>query len=127
MTIAPKMVAWAPRAKAPKYRNRKVAVAGMKFDSAAESRRYQVLSLLQAAGEISDLRRQVPYVLVPKLRRADGTPEREVAYVADFVYTRDGQAVVEDVKSAPTRALPAYIIKRKLMLHVHGVTILETK
>ena len=113
--------------KQPKYRNRTVIAAGQRFDSAAESRRYRTLSLLQAAGDITALERQVSFTLIPKLKRADGKPELPVTYVADFVYMRDGAQVVEDVKSAPTRKLPAYIIKRKLMLHVHGITLLETQ
>ena len=113
--------------KQSKYRNRTVMAAGQRFDSAAESRRYRALTLLQAAGEITALQRQVVFPLVPKLKRADGKSEQPVTYVADFVYMRDGAHVVEDVKSAPTRKLPAYIIKRKLMLHVHGITLLETQ
>jgi hypothetical protein len=48
--------------------------------------------------------------------------EREVSYVADFVYTQDGKTIVEDTKGFKTKD---YIIKRKLMLYVHGIRIKE--
>lgn len=113
--------------KPSKYLNRKSKnAAGETFDSAREQARYQTLSLMQRAGLISDLRRQVEFGLIPAQLRADGKKELPVRYVADFVYEQGGQRVVEDVKSPPTRKLPAYVIKRKLMLHVHGITLKET-
>lgn len=76
------------------------------------------------AGLISDLREQVRYLLVPSQRLDDGTLERPVHYVADFVYTDNetGRTVVEDTKGVRTKE---YIIKRKLMLYVHGIRIKE--
>lgn len=51
--------------------------------------------------------------------------EKSVCYVADFVYTiaETGENVVEDSKGVRTKD---YIIKRKLMLAVHGIRIKET-
>lgn len=43
-------------------------------------------------------------------------------YIADFVYHEDGMQVVEDTKGVRTAD---YIIKRKLMLWVHGIRIKE--
>lgn len=117
-----------------KYHARKVTRGGRTFDSAKEARRFGELSLLQRAGEISDLRTQVKYVLIPAQREPDVigkrggvTPgkllERECAYVADFVYKQDGVEVVEDAKGMRTKD---YIIKRKMMLWVHGIRIRET-
>ena len=101
-----------------KYGNAKVDVDGMRFDSKREAARWRELQLLERAGEISDLRRQVRYELVPKL-----PGERPVDYIADFVYRdKDGNEVVEDVKGVRT---PVYVIKRKLMLWRHGVRIRE--
>ncbi len=84
--------------------------------------------MLRRAGEISGLRCQVPFVLIPAQVRADGSRERECRYVADFVYIKDGETVVEDVKGY-TRAnsLPyrLFVVKRKLMLWVHGITVQE--
>ena len=101
-----------------KYGNTKVNVDGMPFDSKREAARWRELRLLERAGEISDLRRQVRYELVPKL-----PGERPVDYIADFVYRdKNGNEVVEDVKGVRT---PVYVIKRKLMLWRHGIRIRE--
>lgn len=110
-----------------KYHNKKVAVGGMTFDSRKEARRWNELLLLQRAGMISGLKRQVPFLLIPtqKTETADGKwrTERPVKYVADFVYTeKDGREVVEDTKGVRT---PDYIIKRKLMLYIKGIAIRE--
>lgn len=92
------------------------------FDSKKEKKRdYELTQLLQS-GEILTLERQVKYELIPK---QDG--ERSTNYIADFRYTKkDGSIVVEDVKSNFTKKLPLYIIKRKLMLFIHGIKILES-
>jgi hypothetical protein len=71
------------------------------------------------AGAISDLKEQVKFVLIPK---QDG--ERECSYYADFVYTYRGERITEDVKSPATKT-PVYRVKKKLMKHVHGITITE--
>lgn len=105
-------------------------------DSKKEARRYQELLLMQRAGMISDLRRQVKFVLIPAQRgeptvgpRGGMKPgkllEHECAYIADFVYTDavTGAQIVEDSKGMKTKD---YIIKRKLMLYVHGIRIYET-
>lgn len=109
-----------------KYKNRKTTVDGIVFDSKKEAARYQDLRLLERAGEIQDLRCQVPFELVPAQRDAKGKlVERPVKYLADFVYQdcATGERVVEDVKGRRTRD---YIIKRKLMLERHGIRIRET-
>lgn len=107
-----------------KYHNERLTVNGEVFDSKKEYGRYQELRLLEKAGQISDLRRQVPFELVPR-QIADGRViERAVKYIADFTYWQNGQLVVEDVKSDATRT-DAYKIKRKLMLSVRGIRIKE--
>lgn len=113
------------RKAAPKYKNAATTVNGVRFDSGKEARRYGVLVLLQRAGEISDLQCQVSFDLIPTQKNSDGKTEVCVRYVADFVYTSNQQTVVEDVKSEVTRKLRAYVIKRKLMLERHGITIRE--
>ena len=83
------------------------------------------LKLWQRAGLISDLREQVTFVLIPAQHDNDGNPiEKSVRYIADFVYTDNetGQMVVEDTKGVRTKE---YIIKRKLMLYIHGIRIKE--
>ena len=52
--------------------------------------------------------------------------EKNAVYTADFVYTELGETVVEDVKSDITRKEADYVLRRKLMLHVHKIKILET-
>lgn len=109
-----------------KYRNRTIHADGMMFDSKREWQRYCELKMLLRGGAISDLQRQVSYELVPNQRINGKVAERPVRYVADFVYrdAETGKTVVEDVKGVRTKD---YIIKRKLMLWVHGIKITEVK
>ena len=109
--------------KTNKYRSQKVTINGEAFDSKREAARYQVLLMLQRTGVISDLQRQVKYVLIPAQRINGKVVERECAYKADFVYVQDGVTVVEDAKGMRTKD---YIIKRKLMLEKYGIRIFET-
>jgi hypothetical protein len=85
-----------------------------------EANRWCELKMLEKAGLIQDLQRQVKFELIPK---QDG--ERAVHYVADFVYVEDGKMIVEDVKSAVTKKNKEYVIKRKLLLWRHGIRIKE--
>lgn len=102
---------------ANKYRN--IRTTG--YASKLEARRGQELWLLERAGEIQDLRRQVRYELLPKQ-----AGERACTYIADFVYQEDGRTVVEDVKGQRWgAAYNLFVIKRKLMLHVHGIRVIE--
>lgn len=106
-----------------KYRSRKVTVDGTTFDSYREAKRYRDLSLLLRAGEISDLRTQVKYTLIPGQKKPSGGTERAVTYTADFVYRdKTGKEIVEDAKGVRTQQ---YIIRRKLMLYTHGIEVLE--
>ncbi len=108
-----------------KYSNRKVELDGHVFDSQKEARRYAELKLLEQAKEISGLRCQVKYELIPEQRDERGKLlERAVNYFADFVYydARDKETVVEDTKGFKTKE---YVLKRKLMLYVHGIKVRE--
>ena len=105
-----------------KYHSKKTYVNGIEFDSRKEARRYTDLSLLERAGIISELQRQVKFELLPSQRIDGKVVERPVSYVADFVYKKDGETVVEDTKGVKTKD---YIIKRKLMLYIHGIRIAE--
>lgn len=128
------------RPKGSKYLNKKTEVNGIEFSSKKEARRYQELLVLLNAGEISDLRLQVPYELIPAQKEPPTigskggvhpgkTIERSVVYVADFVYKdKNGQEIVEDVKGyckADAGAYRIFAIKRKLMLWRFGITIRE--
>ena len=108
--------------KPSKYRNKKIERNGLTFDSRRELKEWVALESLQHAGVITDLQRQVKYVLIPSQTREDGTKERPVTWTADFVYKRDGKTVVADAKGIRTQQ---GIIRRKLMLMVHGITVKE--
>src|SRR4051794_11332320 len=88
-----------------KYGNRKTPLDGHVFDSAREARRWSELRLLERAGLIRGLERQVSYPLV-----VNGVKVCE--YRADFRYTEGGQVVVEDAKGYRTRE---FILKKKLV------------
>lgn len=129
-----------------KYRRKKITVGGITFDSKKEYNRWCQLCLLQRAGKITGLDRQVAFELIPAQKRTIETGERykrndlargivkgdpktkdvcleqSCVYIADFVYHEDGRQVVEDTKGVRTAD---YIIKRKLMLWVHGIRIKE--
>lgn len=118
------MIRYTGGQKPPKYHAKKVTVGGKTFDSRKEASRWAELRLLERAGKITELRRQVSYVLIPVQRDDAGKLlERACVYKADFVYCKDGKTIVEDVKGMRT---PEYIIKRKLMLQVYGIRIKET-
>lgn len=123
------------RSKKNKYNAHSVEYDGIKFDSQKEALRYKELTFLISSGIISNLRRQVKYVLIPAQRepstvgpRGGVKPgkliEKECSYIADFVYTvvETGETVVEDTKGFRTKD---YLIKRKLMLFVYGIKIKE--
>lgn len=121
-----------------KYGNRKTVVDGITFDSKKEANRFRELQLLERAGKITALQRQVKYVLIPTQREFSNeiykkgahqghfkpgkVLEKECSYIADFAYIQDGAYVVEDTKGVRTEA---YKIKRKLMLERYGIQIKE--
>ena len=121
-----------------KYHSKKIVVKGETFDSKKEYRRFCELSLLQKAGAITDLQRQVEFELIPaqyetyerygkngkRLKDGQRCIERSCVYVADFVYYENGIKVVEDTKSEVTKTKD-YKIKRKLMLWIHKIKIKE--
>jgi hypothetical protein len=126
-----------------KYNARKVMFDGIEFDSKKELNRWLELKDQEECEVISNLRRQVEYVLIPnqyaestevyKKGKKKGQPkqgkllERKLSYIADFVYTdATGKTIVEDVKGyRGGQAYSVFKIKRKLMLFIHGVKIHE--
>lgn len=107
---------------ASKYHSRKITRDGMTFDSVKEYRRFCELRLLERAGAVTELERQVKFELIPAQRIDGKVVERACQYIADFVYQENGKRVVEDTKGVKTKD---YIIKRKLMLYIHGIRIKE--
>lgn len=93
-----------------KYRNKKIIVDNIKFDSNLEAERYRQLKLLQRAKQISNLKLQVPFILQEGFKK-NGKTHRKIEYIADFVYEENGQTVVEDTKGMKTEA---FKIKQKL-------------
>ena len=116
--------------KESKYHSSKVQVGGLVFDSKREAARWQELKLLEKAGEIRELKRQVRFRLIPSQYLPSGRRERPVDYIADFTYRHrvrseemdEWAVVVEDTKGLKTKD---YIIKRKLMYQRFGVEIRE--
>ena len=106
---------------ADKYHNKRISVDGEVFDSKKEARRYQQLKLMEKAGMIRNLKRQVRRELVPAQYIDGKCVERAITYTSDFEYDTDVH-VVEDVKGRKT---DAYKLKRKLMLYIHGIRITE--
>ena len=84
-----------------KYKNKKAEYKGMTFDSKKEFLRYLVLEDRQAKGEIMNLKRQVPFILVPAFN-VGKKRYREMRYIADYVYEENGKQVVEDCKGFRT-------------------------
>ena len=108
-----------------KYGNHKVVIDGIRFDSKKEGRRYAELKLMEKAGEIKDLELQKPYVILPSFFDKQGNRQTAVKYVADFVYVdKDGNTVIEDVKSPATRKDRVYRLKKKMMAY-NGYEITE--
>jgi hypothetical protein len=114
-----------PSPKASKYGNKKVTVDGVVFHSKREANRWQQLLMMEKAGKIADLQRQVPFVLAPAVV-IDGRKKPPLKYVSDFSYMKNGKQVVEDTKSNATRRLAAYRIKKHLMMSVLGIEIVDT-
>lgn len=100
-----------------KYKNGKVEIDGIKFDSAAEGERYKILKAKEQAGLIKNLQLQVTYPLIVNgLKTCD--------YRADFVYEVGGKVVVEDVKG---QLHDVFKLKYKLMYACHGIVLLITR
>lgn len=106
------------RAKPSKYRNRAVMIDGLRFASQSEATRWCELQILERAGAVTDLKRQVIFT-------CEVNGEVVTKYVADFVYRKDGRRIVEDRKGGPETAL--FRIKSKLMHACFGIDIEVTR
>ena len=130
-----------------KFNNKKMETPDGTFDSKGEWERWLFLKDALKNGQISDLRRQVKYILIPtqyrteivhlktKDKEVQRVAEREITYTADFVYKIprttpiDGpcgvyETVVEDFKGFPNDRWP---LKKAMMLYFHGISIREVK
>lgn len=118
--------ALAMKAKRPKYGNRPTVVDGIRFDSAKEARRWSELRMLEKAGRIANLQRQVSFRLHVPVIGLD--VRREVGRITfDFFYWKEaGERVYEDVKSPATRKNTAYRLRKRMFETEYSATILET-
>lgn len=118
-----------------KFGNKKCSFQGIDFDSKKERDYYILLLSMQQRGEITNLRLQVPYELLPaiyedvevrlktKTKTVKRCVQRKVEYKADFVYTdRNGKECVIDTKGVRTKE---YILKKKMMRSLLGIKIIE--
>lgn len=130
-----------------KLNNQSIVIDGIEFDSKKEGNRYCELKLLERSGAISNLELQKRFELIPaqyetietgeyyKVGVKKGQPktkrvciEQSVVYIADFVYQENGKTVVEDVKGFRDTSSATYakfVLKRKMMLWIHGIKIQE--
>lgn len=121
--------------KRPKYGNKKVEYQGKLFDSKREMQRYIVLKEAEEKGVISDLQTQVVFELVPAiteeyvkhLKTKDKietrVAQRAILYKADFVYIKDGEEVIEDVKIAKGLIPKDFALKEKIFYWKYGKRI----
>lgn len=99
-----------------KYGNHKVECGGIKFDSKKEMRRYQELMIEQRAGLISglELQPEFPFFVDGKPLKHKEKGARQLKYVADFRYIRDGVEIIEDAKSSATAKDSLFRLKKAL-------------
>lgn len=107
-----------------KYRNQKVIIDGITFQSLKEGGRYRVLKLLVKAKEIKDLELQKKFELQPAYTNANGKHIRAINYLADFYYydNKLGCYIVEDVKGFRTKE---YLLKKKMFEYKYNAIIKE--
>lgn len=107
-----------------KYGNKQSAASdGTVFSSGRERKRYEELLLLQKIGSIHYLKLQTLFYLIPRQMEGKKCLERPVTWKCDFDYfDSQGKRHIEDAKGAKTQQ---YVIRRKLMLWIHGIRIEE--
>lgn len=105
----------------PKYKNHKLTTTDGKFDSKLEYYRWCELIILEKAKKITDLKRQVKFVLIDKSKYG-----REISYIADFTYRQGDKLIVEDTKSTATKT-PLYRLKKRLVAERYGIEIKEVE
>ena len=108
-----------------KFSNVPQVVDGIRFDSIKEARRWGELRILEKAGHIRDLKRQVRIQLEGKSGPVRFVPSgRAAVYVADFIYfdVKLGLEIIEDSKGFET---PEFKLK-KAILAAQGIKVLLT-
>lgn len=123
------------REKGQKYKNKKIEIDGIKFDSTKEGKRYLALKQALYDGKIQDLKLQVKYELIPAIKEEyvehlktkdrvkTRTLQLPITYTCDFQYMKDGELVVEDVKASPKMLPKEFTLKEKLMFWKYRIRI----
>lgn len=123
------------REKAQKYKNKKIEIDGILFDSTKEGKRYLVLKQALDKGEIQGLQLQVKYEIIPSIKEEyvehlktkdkikTRTLQLPITYTCDFQYMKNGGLVVEDVKASPKMLPKEFILKEKLMFWKYRIKI----
>lgn len=123
--------------KGNKYGNKKVEYDGLKFDSKKEKDRYIFLKAQEKIGNIQDLQLQVKYELIPAIKEEyvehlktkdrvkTRTVQLAITYTCDFQYYKNGELVIEDVKSSPKMLAKEYVLKKKILFALKGLKITE--
>ena len=114
------------RKKGERYNHKTILVDGLKFDSQKEYNRFLFLKKAEEQGLISNLRTQVKFELIPKvteeyvehLKTKDKIKTRTlqlpITWTADFVYIKDGEEIVEDVKAHKRLLSDRFVVKEKI-------------
>ena len=110
--------------KKSKYKNKKIIIDEIKFDSTKEGKRYLELKQKEKLGEITNLRLQVKFELQPSFK-INGKTVRAISYVADFVYKENGNEVIEDVKASKNFQTDVYKLKKKMFEYKYKIEIKE--
>lgn len=99
-----------------KYHAKKTFYRGIEYDSKHEAQVAYELDMLERAHKISDLQRQVRFILQDRFTDNQGNTIRPISYIADFCYVKHGQKYAVDAKSSATRKIAVYMVKKKLFL-----------
>lgn len=100
-----------------KYGAVATTVDGIRFPSLKEARRWSDLKLLEKAGVISELKRQVRHPMIV-------AGQKVCDYVSDATYIENGVFVVEDSKGMLT---DVFKLKAKLFKAIYGFEIRVVK
>ena len=123
------------REKGQKYKNKKIEIDGIKFDSTKEGKRYLVLKQALYDGKIQKLELQVKYELIPSIKEKyvehlktkdkvkTRTLQLPITYTCDFQYMKDGELIIEDIKASPKLLPKEFVIKEKLMFWKYRIRI----
>ena len=111
--------------KTPKYKNKKLVIDNILFDSKKEANYYTYLKMLEKSGKIKNLELQKKFILQDTFK-LNGKSVRQIVYIADFVYEDEtGQVHIVDVKSEATKKDKVYRLKKKLFAYKYHIEIEE--